>query len=325
MPRVSLTSQIEMAKIAFLEKLIAKAVPSVASFLSKTLPNAMVKATPALTKGMDAIGGYKNVKYITGGIGAGIGGIKGYNSAPEDQKGKGALMGAAIGGAIGGFGGSQLGNKLNPATFGKMTTNSWKPAGEALSNWAKNTPVEKQTFGNLLSKTKNYAAREFAPKWTPVTPGSNISERPMAGFKKQEVTHKLDSPERGFFANSIGRLSRSYDALAEGPKAAVQHLTQEMKDARYFNVKKDGEVYRAKRSLIGQVANPLFDTGLGFGAFEAATTSNENGSPTTVGQRLRRGGTTALGWGFARPVMMGKMLIDTPKMFSGGGTPPPQY
>jgi ABC-type phosphate transport system substrate-binding protein len=102
-------------------------------------------------------------------------------------------------------------------------------------------------------------------------------------------------------------------------------LKDNWKSLETFNKTVGGKTYQFQRSGLGKVVNPLLGSGAGFGAMEAMTSKNEDGSKRSIGNRLARGAGTAVSWSAAPKLMTGKLLgYDIPKIFTGMKRPKQQ-
>lgn len=308
---------------------------SIAKFLVEGLPKIVGGAQTAgkaigLTGARTAtsVAGWQPLKagLATGAAGATVGGIEGANKAPEGQKGVGALKGAIGGGVLGYVAGGALSKRM--PTLGNRTVAAYSDAGKALAEALKTNP--KMTPGQFVRGGIDYAAENFENKFIPITKGPMLQHKvgPITVAKDTMATEQLVGTKHTWLSHPVGTLARAVKPLYSGEgvigtiKQYGKTLGKDWNLSKTFTQDIEGQTFRGRRSLGGRIINPLISTGIGMGAFEAATSKNEDGTPANVGTRLRKGGITALGWGIAPPVMFGKVVYDTSKAIRSGNNQP---
>lgn len=291
----------------------------VAKFLTKGLPEAVGK----LNAGAKAIGlANKNLPLGTSALGATVGAVRGASRAEDGHKGTGALMGGLMGGAIGYGAGKGLGALPE---LGKNTIPHYQRAGEALSNTLKANP--NISARELMNKGTSYMSRNFNDQWIKAPADAGMM-KPMLG-KEKPVEQILQGKKKSWLVTSPGSLAKTWEAgRTDGIKGIGKALWQDVKDQTMFSdkIKLPGGaegIGRAHRSMIGQVGNVATMSGLGIGATEFAMGGkDEHGNVQPMGKRIMKGTGSALGWGLAKPVMVGKMMYDLPKSLMRGNKQP---
>lgn len=290
-----------------------------AKFLSKGLPEAVGK----LNSGAKALGlANKNLPIGTSALGATVGAIRGASNAEDGRKGSGALVGGVLGGAIGYGAGKGLGTL---PTIGKNTIPHYRGAGEALSKALEANP--NMSAREMFTKGTSYMSRNFNDQWVKA-PANAGTMKPMLG-KEKPVEQILKGDKKSWAVTSLGSLSNTIEAgRTGGIKGIGKALWQDVKDQTMFSDKiklpngVEG-IGRAHRSMIGQVGNVATMSGLGIGATEFAMGGkDEHGNVQPMGKRIMKGTGAALGWGLAKPVMVGKMMYDLPKSLMRGNKQP---
>lgn len=257
-------------------------------------------------------------KMVGGTIGAVGGGTAGASAAPEGEKGKGFLIGAAAGGTAGFFGGKTV------AGFGKGGVDAARLQGFAkeLKTLAAN---KKSTNSEFFQGVGNYLGKNWAnPTHLQAIPKGSIvgapKHRPMLGWAAKSPVQAVPENLAGSgFTRFIGNSARNVMGIAKGEfgvkgtnplSRTFNVLKSEANEARYYT--KDG--FRYKRSLPGQALGVAFGSGVGIGAVEGITATNNDGTPASVPKKLLKGTASTLGWGLA-PSLMGAKAIayDIPK------------
>lgn len=293
----------------------------VAKFLTKGVPGAF----KAINTGASAIGlGAKNLPYATAAAGAIIGGVRGASKSEEGKKNTGALKGALMGGAIGYGGGSVLSSL---PTLGKYTSPYLENAGKTLSSALEKNP--NISAKDLVVKGNSYIAKNFSNKWT-AAPAGDVGMSPMFG-KTKPVEEVAVGGKKSGIISGLGELAGTVEAwrkdgIVKGTGKQMWHNIQESrKFTKDIQLKSGTEtVGRAHRSIAGQVVGVGLMSGAGMGASEMARSKDEHGNVRPMGQRIVKGTGTALAWGLASPVMIGKSMLDLPKTLKGGNKLPPQ-
>jgi len=87
----------------------------------------------------------------------------------------------------------------------------------------------------------------------------------------------------------------------------------------------EGKKYLFERTGLGKIVNPGLQSGFGMGAAQFLTSGkDEQGNKKPIGKRLLSSGGTALAWGTAPKLMLGKTLAyDLPKSLIGIKKAPP--
>jgi len=254
---------------------------------------------------------------LRGGLGgAAIGGAAGYVAAPQDKKMRGVVAGAGLGGIFGAMGGRSLATKLTGAgpDAAKLTN-----FGNAMKTWEGQSP--KQFFGNVSKhiQENNWAdpmhLQRFSSNEIPGTP-----HKPMGGIlSKNPVATGFPENKGSMLLKDVGNFNETVRSVWKGgPKLQAKTVGGRMVEAVGLQAhgagfyEHAGNVYR--RSALGRVAAPLLTTGLGFGAMEAATATNKDGTPASVPKRIGKGALETAKWGLGMPVMGAKALMyDLPK------------
>jgi hypothetical protein len=243
---------------------------------------------------------------IIGGVAGGAAGAYGGSKVgnPEDQQ-RNTLIGGVAGAAAGAFGMGRLAPKLK--VLGESTSKDLAGLGEHM----KQPYATKQT-------TLNYAARSLTPQYAAVSGKAAPTAKNFFGHGAEVKALGVQTNKPSMIGGAIGEVAKSIKTVqgASNPiKGIGQVIGQDIKDAQTFTKDIEGTKYKFQRSGLGKVVNPIMSTGAGFGAMEAMSSTNEDGSKRGVGNRLARGAGTMVGWSAAPKLMMGKMLgVDVPKM-----------
>ena len=146
--------------------------------------------------------------------------------------------------------------------------------------------------------------------------------RPLLSFFSKNPIGKVDPEQKGMWLlREVGNQAKNVMSIVNkvpGVTAADTMLgrtSEEVKhnfqDARTY-VKGD---FRYKRSLLGQGLAVAGTTGAGFGALDAATATNDDGTPASLPKKLMTGASTSLKWSVGAPIMGAKATFyDIPKM-----------
>lgn len=286
---------------------------------------------------------------VIGGVAGGATGAYGGSKVGDpENKGRNTLIGGAVGAAAGAIGMGKLAPKLqnfgakaetNISNLGRLMQRKNTTGGmvgeHIIRNAAEKTkavgadaPIVKNLFG-MGSKTQ--ATREVTSK-----PGlvSGAVGQAMKSF--QTIAAGGTSAIGGVVGGVGGAVAGSQtgdgehkfrNALAGGVLGAAggtyakgigNVLKDNWKSLETFNKTVGGKTYQFQRSGLGKVVNPLMASGAGFGAMEAMSSTNADGSKRSIGGRLAHGAGTAVGWAAAPKLMTGKLLgYDMPKMFTG--------
>lgn len=275
----------------------ASAATGLGKFLVEGMPKAFA-ATKSLPKMI--------------GAGAGLGALQGAASAEEGQKGQGALKGALIGGTLGAVGAGAA----KRFDFGKNIVRDFTPAGKRLMELGQKKNL---TFTQLADRGAQIASKNLSEQWTPVAKGSKKQLQTMWGTQSKA---EFQVQPRTMLAKGIGTMGEAWTGFrTKGIKGIGDVLKKDFQQSRYFTKEIGGKTYAAKRSGLGQVVNPLMTSGIGMGVTEGLSTTNDDGTKASLGKKIRKGTTSALGWGLAPPVMAGKLIYDTSKSFMGGQRP----
>jgi hypothetical protein len=279
---------------------------SIGSFLAKTI------APKILNFGNKAVSPLA-YKATGAALGAAGGGITGSAYADEGSKTRGFITGAIAGGVVGGLGGKTL------AGFARGGVDQAR--GKAL--------------GELFQRSENLGAkdlfksvgRHIGDNWATPThlqaiPKTSIEGpqvRPMLGVFKQSPVQKVPTPEGSGLTRMVGNMARNVMGITEGAYGvqgknmatrALSVIGHDVQESRHFV--RDG--FRYKRSLPGQALGVTLASGAGFGAIDAATETNRDGTPASLPKKILKGSTTTLSWGLAPQFMAAKMFgYDLPK------------
>ena len=271
------------------------------------------------------------------GIGAGVGAAK----APEGQRGQGALKGAILGGAAGfgaGFGASKLptlGNKVmedasNIGKFlqpmGESATMNNKQVGRKLTDYLagmKGTVTPVQNAENITMTPGLWRKGDLKPNIPTGRP--TATEGRIEGLAKSapgrgvaEVADFLKTTrEKGLFRGTGDVLKRNIH------EATRYNFDITPENVGNFPKGTTPGTYVFQRSGVGKALGVATMSGAGIGTTEALTASNEDGTPPTIGKRLRKGAVGTLSWGVAPRLTGAKMLAyDLPKSFMSGNKQP---
>jgi hypothetical protein len=252
---------------------------------------------------------------VAGGVvGAAGGAFAGSRTGDESTKGRNTLLGAIAGGVGGAMGGKALAAKV--PTLGSQTVKDLSGLGQYMQK------------GKATGKgVVEYMARNWTPKYTKdVLPPaghqigmfgtSTPAVRTMGGIGKETPAIAMQTHKPGLITGAFGQAAKQISTAKTKGIGAM--LSQDIQEAKVFNKTIEGQSYQFRRSGLGRVVNPAMTSGVGFGALEAATATDEQGRPASMSKRLLKGGTTALAWGAAPKIMTGKMLAyDVPKTLIG--------
>jgi hypothetical protein len=283
---------------SFTNELLKQAAPvgflaNLGKVLGQYVPSALTATREA---GLAAgLGNVAKAKLLGGAVGAIGGGLAGGNVGSDENKSRNRLLGAVAGGAAGALGGGSLSKKL--PSFGLA-------AGPALQNLGTYMSSEGATMKGVLD--------HMATKWAP-----KLESVKGVVDKGQEAILKKTTPA-GATLGHLGDTAQNVQT-ALGRRGGIADVLQGNVHEHTFKEKSiDGQKYLFNRTGAGKVIAPLLNSGLGMGALSAATAEGKDGQKPTVGKRLLSGGSTALAWGAAPKLMMGKMLAyDVPKTLIG--------
>jgi len=293
----------EIEKIAFLAtlgKFFAKNVPSMLESLrGAEMLKGVVGAQAAGISKAKMVGG------LLGTVGGAYAGSD-VGNTPE-AKHRNTIAGGIIGGVAGAIGLGKIVPKVQAAAT--STAKDVATLGKFM-----------QQPGANISKTVDFAAKKFGPQFA--SAGKNApTTKTFFGLGKETKAIGMQTAKPSAIGGAIGELAESMKTIKDAPNFASgvgKVLKQNWEQAKSFTKDVGGKTYKFQRSGIGKVVNPALTSGLGFGALEAATMKNEDGSKPTMSKRLLHGGTTALTWGAAPKLMFGKTLAyDIPKTLIG--------
>ena len=280
--------------------LATKVAPALARFAAKEINPATAKAVGSM-------------------IGGAIGGAAGQSAAPDGSKAKGFAVGAITGAAAGFYGGKTVagftGKGVDAARLTGLAT-KMQDLGKA----------ESMTNKTFLKGVGDHIGNTWAdPNHLQKIPTGTVAgpaHRPMLGVQTKAPIQKLTEDVSGGsgVTKAIGNMTRNVQGIANGSHGVegsnvlsrtFKVMKHEANEARYYT--KDG--FKYKRSLAGQAMGVTLGSGLGIGAFEGATATNNDGTPASTPKKLLKGTTSALSWGLATPVMGAKAIAyDIPKM-----------
>jgi hypothetical protein len=293
---------------------------ALAPMLEKFIPSALTGIQSAAIKA--GLGNVGTAKMIGAGVGAAGGALAGGNVGPEENKGRNRLLGAIAGGVAGSMGGGKLVPKVQ--SFGSA-------AGPALKALGGEMAAGTVTGKNML----DYMATKWGPRIEKATHATSVpgditrmgvpTPTPTAqigtpGFKQTksalgEITHPA-----GKTLGIAGDLAQNFSTINKrGLGTGTSDVLKGNWRSNTFTEKTIGDKnYLFERSAVGKVVGPALGSGLGMGALTALTTEGKNGEKPTISKRLLSGGSSALAWGTAPQLMMGKMLAyDVPKTLIG--------
>ena len=318
-----------LVKEALAPGVVAGVAGGLGRFLTKTMPNAFraiqsgagkigLNTATTATKNMPL--GMSKAMMTTTGVGAAGGAIKGAVDAPEGQKGKGALKGALIGGAIGAATGAAA-NKL--PTLGNQISQDFNPAGRMLSAAAKANP--NMTMKNLAQGSMDWAAKNMGDRWQKIPTGAGPNVKNFFGGTTKATERLANQPlvpggpitHKSLAARAVGSGATTGKAMQDKGliEGAVSRIGDNWTRHRSHDAKIGLNTFKAPRSGAGQIVAPLMMSGAGMGAMTALQSKNEDGTQRSMGTRIRKGATDAVGWGLAAPAMGTKALYDVSKAF----------
>lgn len=179
--------------------------------------------------------------------------------------------------------------------------------------------------GATIGKSIDYAAKNLVQQ-TRAVKGNAPVTRPWLG-KETSAVGVMAQKKPSLIGGLIGETARAAQTIKNAPnpiKGVFDVVKNNWNESKFFTKEVGGKTYKFRRSTAGRIISPALNSGLGFGALEAATMKNEDGSTPSIGKRLLKGGTTAIAWGAAPKLMTGKMLAyDLPKNFIGKPKQPP--
>lgn len=310
------------------EAAVAAAVAGgLGKFLTTIMPNAFkairagagkVGINELTTKGTQlgtvfgkTITGPSKTMLTTTGIGMAGGAAKGAYSAPEGEKGKGALKGALVGGVLGAGAGAAA-NKL--PTLGNKLVSDFTPAGQRLIDIAKNQP----NIGakELFHRGADYAAKNMGTQWRAFP--SSIKGPEMKNFfgGKTPATHVAPGGEKSWLSRAVASGGQTVGAMREKGilEGGISRIGDKVKEHTYFTAKSpSGNLLKGERSGMGKIIAPLAMSGAGMGVMEAAQSKNPDGTQRSMTTRLRKGVTATVGWSLAAPAMGAKSIYDATK------------
>ena len=176
-------------------------------------------------------------------------------------------------------------------------------------------------------------------------PMSGVRSTPMAGkstaasgiLPAESSTVKAFTPKRviGNQAMNIKHLVRRSLQAKNIVRGSGKYLKDILKGSQYYFAKpgagrfsslgignkklKDTTTHIFQRSLVGKATAPIFTTGIGFGAMDALSKTDEYGQKKSLVKRLGSSAATTAKWTIGEPIMGAKLLAyDIPKLVLGG-------
>jgi hypothetical protein len=169
--------------------------------------------------------------------------------------------------------------------------------------------------------TINYAARSLTPQYAAVSGKAAPTTKNFFGMGAKTTAKAEQTSKPSFIGGLVGEAGKAVQTIqgASNPVKGIGNVLKDnWKDLETFNKTVGGKTYQFQRSGLGKIVNPAMMSGIGFGAQEALTSTNADGSKRGVGSRIAHGAGTMVGWGAAPKLMTAKLVgYDLPKMFTG--------
>lgn len=205
---------------------------------------------------------------------------------------------------------------------------------------ATKTPALKSIATNIGSKANkfisNYATkshgtpfyRSSGSTFSALRAANSSKMRPMLGFGNKKILGYRQVTRTPFTKNPLkstgeavlSATANTMDNVKHFLKSPRKYVKEDLFRSQHFSKVVTGpgnkkyEIF-AKRSIPGKIMNPVFDTGVGFGALTLATNKHdEKGQQQGILKRVGKAAGTSIAWGPLRPLTMAKFTaVDLPK------------